>query len=569
MKKYILILSILFCAFVVCTSFLAPPGEQLWRFITGGRIRSQPAVGYNGIVYAISEDRYLYALNSEGVSLWRSDLKERVSDCFTIGYDGSIYIGLKNGIIIALNPHGKIIWKFNTKEPLKYSPALHGDGTLYFITDQGTIFALSHTGTACWKKNLDLCPSGSPVADADGTLYIPLNDQKLSALYPWGEEKWQLSLKGNPRTPAIAADGTLVLGTDLGNLYTIHPNGRILWSFTFNTEVLSPIIGRNGTIYGTLKNGQVFCIDKHGELLWIVSVGAALSRSCVIGSSGTLYVSADENHLSALSPSGTVLWSQQIQGEMTDLMLSRQGILYAGSSDWSLYAFKAETAMASPWPQYQHDALHSGQSSRKLARVSIEDLYGNNPDYLYFKNLLLSFNPYLMQKGLDEIQQRYDALAITSSRNYLFFLLGKVAGISITEIDKYYNYPEDGYSRIREQACRLYTLLGGFYARDLLLHLIEDEKEMSMKAVAIRCLGILQSDPEGSAVNHMASLILSGRGNTPDNSLARDITHTLRNIAYYNGALPASGIKTLLTISQGHYLKNVKEQALTVLQEIQ
>jgi len=568
MKQYVFFLSIFMCIFILCTSFLSPPGEQLWRFITGGRIRSQPAVGNNGIVYVISEDRYLYALNPEGVALWQRDLTERVSDCFTIGYDGSIYVGFKNGIITAINPCGKIIWNYNTKETLKYSPALHSDGSLFFVTDEGNIFALSHTGTVRWKKNLALQPSSSPVSDTDGTLYLPLFRQGLLALYAWGEEKWQLSLSGNPCTPAIAADGTLFLGTDAGNLYAIHPHGCILWSFTFNSEVLSPVIGMNGTIYGTLKNGQVFCLNKHGELLWIVSVGTAVSRSCIIGSSGTLYVSSDDNYIHALSPSGTVLWSHQVKGELTHLVLSQQGVLYAGSSDWSLYAFQAEKSMASPWPQYQHDSSHSGQSLRKIRKLSIEDLYGKDPDFLYFKNLLLSFNPHLMQKGLEEIQQRYDCLAIKSSRAYLFYLLGKVTGISITEIDKHYNYPEDGYSRIREQACLLYTLIGGFYARDLLLHIIEDEKDVSMKAVAIHCLGILRSDPKGSAVKQMAALISFNSHSAPNNSVAREIIRTMSNIAYYHGTIPASGIKTLLTISQGQYLKNVKEQALAVLQEI-
>jgi outer membrane protein assembly factor BamB len=563
-----LVLCICLSIFLFCTSFLSPPGAQLWRFITGGRIRSQPAVGNNGIVYVISEDRYLYAVNTEGSAMWRCDLKNRVSDCFTIGYDGIIYVGFKNGIIRAINPRGKVIWNYNTKQTLTYSPALHGDGTLIFFTNEGSIVALSHTGTLRWKKDLSLSPAGSPVTDADGTLYLPLEEHGLLALYSWGETKWQLPLKGNPCTPAITEDGTLIVGTDAGHLYSIHPDGQIFWSFTFNSEVLSPVIGMNGTIFGTLKSGKIFCINKQGNLLWAVSVGTTVSRSCVIGASGTLYVASNNNLIQALSPSGTVLWSLKAKGELTHLVLSKQGILYAGSSDWTLYAFQAEKLMASPWPQFQHDSLHSGQSLREISRRSIEDLYGKNPDYLYFKNLLLSYNPYLMQKGLDEIQQRYDTLAITSSRAYLFHLLGKVSSISITEINKQYNYPEDGFSRIREKACFLYTLIGGFYARDLLLLMVREEQDITMKAVAVHCLGILRSDPQGSAVHHLAALV-SFKNQTPShNSMAKEIIHTIHNIADYHGTIPPSGIKTLLTISRGHYLKNVKQEALTVLEEM-
>jgi outer membrane protein assembly factor BamB len=549
-------------------SFLTPQGDELWRFITGGRIRSQPAIGKDGIIYIISEDRYLYALNNQGRQLWRCDLHERVSDCFCLGYDGSIYVGLKKGKILAINPKGKIIWEYDIHETLSYSPALHSDGTLFFIGQEGKLIALSHTGIPRFQIKLNLKPSANPATDSDGTLYLPLRQNQIIALYPWGEKKWQLTLKGNPCTPVITSEGTVIVGTDQGLLYAIDPNGFILWTFTFNAEVLYPIIGRNDTIYGILKTSKAFSLSKNGELLWIVQVGKAALSSCSLGSSGTIYLYSGGNFIHALSPTGTIIWSLPIKGELTNPVLADQGILYAGSDNWSLYAFKAEKPCQSPWPQFQHDPGHSSHSLRVIQTPSIEDLYGQNPDFLYLKSLLWSLNPWLIEKGLTEIQVRYDQLAINSSRPYLLYLLAKVASQNIFEINRHYGYPVDGYSAIREQACLLYTLLGGFSARDFLLKLVGEEKDPSMKAVAVRCLGILRSDPEGNAVQKMASIISVDSQNTLDNRIAKEIIQAFRKIAYYHGVLPQNGIKTLLTISNSNYLSEVKELALNALEEL-
>jgi outer membrane protein assembly factor BamB len=568
MKRRFPILFILCCVSLLGASFLAPPGEQLWRFITGGRIRSWPAVGNNSVIYSISEDRYLYALNKEGKQLWRLDLEERVSDCFAIGYDGTLYVGLKKGVILAINPRGIPIWRYDIKSEIKYAPAMNSDGTLMFITQQGELLAVSHTGLLRWKQRLDLTPAESPVTDAEGTIYIPLSEEQLLSLYPWGQEKWRLSLRGIPCTPAIARDGTLIVGTDQGLLYAIGEDGQILWNLVFASAVRSPVIDSGGNIYGGLAGGRLFRTSKAGKLEWTVRVGGNVSPSCALGKSGTVYVSANNNYLYAFSAGGAVLWSLPVKGKLTHPVLSSEGTLYVGSSDWSLYAFRAEIPGDSAWPQYRHDFLHSGRSGRIIDTLSVNERYGQNPDFLYFKNLLLSKDPRLMEKGLAEIRRRYDNFILKADRVYLFYLLGRVAGGSIVEENRGFSYPTDGYSTIRAQACNLYTVIGGFYARDLLLRLVRYEKDTSMKAAAIHCLGMLQSDPQGEAVHGIAALLFSLGQDTSANSVAREGIAALENIGRYHGSLPPEGIKILLAIAGGNYLDNIKQQATAVLKAI-
>ncbi len=569
MKKLFLLPVTLFGAYLLCTSFLTPQGEQHWRFITGGRVRSAPAVGQNGVIYVIAEDRYLYALNPDGKRLWRLYLEKRVSDCFSVGYDGSIYVGLKTGIILAINPYGKTIWQFDTKAEIKYAPALFRDGTVLFTTQNGDLFALSHTGLLRWKKSLSLPPADSPVTDVDGTIYVPLAGAELLALYPWGETKWRLSLIGEPDSPAISANGTVLVGTDAGLLYAVDTDGTVFWRALFDSPVLYSVLDKSGNIYGTLADGRVFCISPEGKILWSVRLGKRISRSPALGQSGTIYVATDNNFLYALSPGGAVLWSLPVKGELTHPVLSPQGMLYAGSSDWLVYAFQAEKSQQSAWPLYGHDSLHSGSSSRKKQSYDINKQYAGNPDFLYFKNLLLSNNPHLIEKGLTAAEERYRHSTIYSAKEYLFYLLGLVAGKNIVEYEKGFHYPTAGYSKIRERACRLYTLIGGFYSRNLLLRIMRDDRDISMKTTAVHCLGMLQSDPRGAAVRIMASLVFSAGRNTPNNSLAREVIRAMGSIARYQGALPREGIKALLAITGGNYLDNVKQQAVYTLEKLQ
>ena len=41
------------------------PGTVLWKFETGGDVRSSPAIGSDGTVYVGSDDKKLYAIKTE------------------------------------------------------------------------------------------------------------------------------------------------------------------------------------------------------------------------------------------------------------------------------------------------------------------------------------------------------------------------------------------------------------------------------------------------------------------------------------------------------------------------
>ena len=50
-----------------------------WRYVTGGRIVTKPAVDHGGAIYILSDDRTLYALTPLGRERWRFPVGRKLS----------------------------------------------------------------------------------------------------------------------------------------------------------------------------------------------------------------------------------------------------------------------------------------------------------------------------------------------------------------------------------------------------------------------------------------------------------------------------------------------------------
>src|SRR5215471_3948967 len=68
-----------------------------WKFSTGGRIVSSPAMGY-GVVYFGSADHFLYAVDLEaGTQKWKFKTDSGVASSPAL-YDGAVYFGSYDGL---------------------------------------------------------------------------------------------------------------------------------------------------------------------------------------------------------------------------------------------------------------------------------------------------------------------------------------------------------------------------------------------------------------------------------------------------------------------------------------
>ena len=82
-----------------------PPTDDasIWRFETGGWVVNAPAVA-NGVVYAGSDDNFVYALDAgTGDMLWRFETGDVIRSSPTVT-GGAVYVGSNDNYVYAWTP---------------------------------------------------------------------------------------------------------------------------------------------------------------------------------------------------------------------------------------------------------------------------------------------------------------------------------------------------------------------------------------------------------------------------------------------------------------------------------
>lgn len=109
-----------------------------FRYRTGDRIRSSPAIGLDGTVVFVQDDKsgegnaVVFALTPSGLLKWKYELSEGSVSSPTISADGTIFVGADDHCIYAINIHdGMLKSIFKTEGKITSSPVIAADGTVY------------------------------------------------------------------------------------------------------------------------------------------------------------------------------------------------------------------------------------------------------------------------------------------------------------------------------------------------------------------------------------------------------------------------------------------------------
>ena len=246
----------------------AVDGKVVWRFPTGGRVRSSPAVA-GGVVYAGSFDGVLYAIDARsGRERWKYATEGASIDSGKWGFD---------------------------RRSINSSPAV-ADGIVTFGSRDAHQYALdAATGRLLWRI-------GHPVA-------FTADHAELA----WCEG-----------SPAIA-DGVSYVGSSDGHFVNAVElrTGREIWRHATPQRVIgSPAIAGALVVTG-VEDGNVVALDrKDGSRVWSfptrerVYSSPAISRSTVlVGSAdGALYALSDRRTGASFLPRAAVYWDEKLSG---------------------------------------------------------------------------------------------------------------------------------------------------------------------------------------------------------------------------------------------------------------
>ena len=112
----------------------AGSGAVVWKFGTGGTIRSSPTVS-GGVVYIGSDDGNVYALDANtGAARWACKTGGEV-DSRPLVDNGTVYAGSSDGNLYALNAaNGQTLWYYPTGNSGESSPAIAGGSFISAVT---------------------------------------------------------------------------------------------------------------------------------------------------------------------------------------------------------------------------------------------------------------------------------------------------------------------------------------------------------------------------------------------------------------------------------------------------
>ena len=320
-------------------------GRIKWSFATGGLVVSSPAVGKDGTVYVGSDDRCLYALDSEGNPEWIFPTGGRIKFSPAVGPDGTIYFGSDDWSLYALNPDGTPKWIFPAGDKLRSSPVVGPENSIYFSSDDGFLYALNPDGSLKWNFTPGGKIGSSPAVGPDGIVYFGTVNGNLYALNPDGSPEWIFSAGSSIRpSPAVGQDGTVYFGSDDRCLYALNPDGTPKWIFPTGAKIrTTPVIGPEGTIYIGGNDRNLYALNHEGIPEWVFTAENSIRYTPAVDSGGNIYVSTRYNRFYALNKDGEIDWSYLFEDDIiSSLKVGPDGTIFLGSDDRKLYTIFSE-----------------------------------------------------------------------------------------------------------------------------------------------------------------------------------------------------------------------------------
>ena len=338
----------------------------LWSYPTTGALAgaSSPAVA-NGILYIGSANGNLYALNAtDGIKLWNYSTDGAVDSSPAID-NGIVYVGSIGGGFYALNAtNGEKIWSFTT-DWINSSPTIV-DGVVYFAGSH-TVYAFNaNSGLMLWNYSVDvqfipLDPEGiySSPAVVNGVVYIGSNNGLDGYLYALnatdGVKLWVYPTEGWVESPPTVGNGMVYIPSEDGNLYALNAsNGQKVWSYSnilVKVDYGASVAFANNVVYvlSYYPNGAVEALNaKTGVQLWSSSTTYCEPFPIVVGD--VLYVGSVDNLFAFNATDGSWLWNSNQTGEILSSPAYANGVVYAQSTNGTIYAFGTPSAQPTPSP---------------------------------------------------------------------------------------------------------------------------------------------------------------------------------------------------------------------------
>lgn len=268
--------------------------EKVWKENVGKGISSSfihlPApVIHDGMIYTLDSQLKLTKTSKDGDVIWdmslRDDKDMPAVASIGLAYDNKlIYVVSGDGIIYAVEPEGDIIWQKDTEKILRSSPVIY-DNKLFVLSANNELLALStKDGDLVWNyKNMEtetnLLGMGIP-AIQNKTIVVPFSNGEIIAFNTdTGEPKWSNMLLSYRTFNKIADLGHVLASPVIeGRVVYLIGNAHQMGAFHLDTgeEIFTQPIGGQTTpvisgdiLFMITNKDTVVALNKYtGKLIW-------------------------------------------------------------------------------------------------------------------------------------------------------------------------------------------------------------------------------------------------------------------------------------------------------------
>jgi len=327
---------------------LADSMRLLWKFKTGGPIKSSPVIDA-GLVFVGSADANIYAIDLEkGKQVWAYKTADAVeaTPCIVAG---SLFVGSADGFLYALDAKtGSLRWKYKTDGQIlgaanwTRSPDGQNIWILVGSYDNKLHCVDSGTGKVVWTYQTESFVNGAP-AVSQGVAVFGGCDARIHVIaVADGNAAAQIDTGAYIAGSAALVDGHAYVGNyDNVLIKADIAAGTILWKYSDADAPFfsSPAVGQDVVVVGGRDN-RVHCIRcSDGERVWTFATLGAVDSSPVI-CGDKVAVGCEDGRLYMLKLSdGRKVWSYEIGQAVTSSPAVAGGIIIVGSNDGFLYAF--------------------------------------------------------------------------------------------------------------------------------------------------------------------------------------------------------------------------------------
>jgi outer membrane protein assembly factor BamB len=378
-----------FSLFPAASSVLFALAESpKWTFQGEASFSASPAAGWNGVIYAGSEDYRIYALSPDnGDEIWSLATDDWIQSSPAVAADGTIYVGSWDFFLYALSPEGHLLWWFETDNFIYSSPAVGPNGNIYFGSADTFLYCVDPAGNLRWVFPTGDWIDSSPAIGNDGTVYFGSWDGFFYAVNDQGLREWEY-YTGEilVSSPALDRAGRVYFGAG-NHLLALDTNPelseeeRLLWSFETGGLVdSSPAIGSDGTVYFGSGDGRLYAVGPDGTEAWTYQTGDGIFSSPAVAEDGSVFVGSGDGFLHAVDSSGSLIRKFETDDWVDAApLLTSGGDLYFSSFDGTLYAYSGAGDPAhSDWPQFRADPRRSGIEPMDFRRWL--EFQGSNPE---------------------------------------------------------------------------------------------------------------------------------------------------------------------------------------------